>query len=201
MDNKTETNLSNKEAEKNISSEDKKIGLIISSDKEDSKSSSANKEDNNDIKSSSLNKEDTTSLSSNGTKAEIISDTFKRKIISKYMRPNFELDLENILVWKSKWSKISGYFNFTAELLGVMQTVISATNSAFNIYWLSYFAVLFGLLAVGFSRLGAYAKQKKIHIRNEEYALLSSIGIRGSLKKPIDIDDSNVNESTIVDIK
>jgi len=191
MDNKTETNLSNKEADKNISSEDKKIGLIIS----------PIKEDNNDIKSSSLNKEDITSLSSNGTKAEMISDTFKRKIISKYMRPNFESDLENILEWKSKWSKILGYFNFTAELLGVMQTVISATNSAFNIYWLSYFAVLFGLLAVGFSRLGAYAKQKKISIRNEEYSLLSSIGIRGSLKKPIDIDDSNINESTIVDIK
>jgi len=191
VDNKIETNLSNKESNKNMSSEDKKIGLIISS----------GKEDNNDAKSSSLNKEDIISLSTNGTKAEMVSDTFKRKIISKYIRPNFESDLENILAWKSKWSKISGYFNFTSELCGVMQTVISATNSAFNINWLSYFAVLFGLLAVGFSRLGAYAKQKKIHIRNEEYALLSSIGIRGSLKKPIDIDDSNLNESTIVDIK
>jgi|694.fasta_scaffold153076_2 hypothetical protein len=190
MDNKTGTILSNKEIEIIVSSKDKKNDLILSSDKEDK-----------DVKSSSLNKEETTSLSSNGTNAEMVSNTFKRKIIAKYMRPNFELDLENILEWKSKWSKIAGYFNFTAELLGVVQTVISATNSAFNIYWLSYFAVLFGLLAVGFSRLGAYAKQKKISIRNEEYTLLSSIGIKGSLKKPIDIDDSNINESTILDIK
>ena len=149
-----------------------------------------NTNDSNDTNASRDVDDSDKSLDNNTMLAlkKIGSKTFRTHIMTTYIRPRMQKDIEYCFVWRDKWSKISNIFFSLSEIICIIQTIMAFTASSYNMQLLSFLAGMLGVLCISFNRFGTYAKNASSESTSQLNEVLGTIGIKDEVPDLMDND-------------
>jgi hypothetical protein len=122
------------------------------------------------------------------TLKKIGNRTFRTQIMTHYIRPRIEKDIENCFVWRDKWSKISNAFFSMSEIICIVQTIMAFTASSYDMKLLSFLAGMLGVLGISFNRFGTYARNASSEKTSQLNEVLGTIGIKDTVPDLMDND-------------
>jgi hypothetical protein len=119
---------------------------------------------------------------------KIGSRTFRTQIMTQYIRPRIEKDINNCFIWRDKWSKISNAFFSMSEIICIVQTIMAFTASSYDMKLLSFLAGMLGVLCISFNRFGTYARNASSEKTSQLNEVLGTIGIKDVVPDLMDND-------------
>ncbi len=119
---------------------------------------------------------------------KIGSRTFRTQIMTQYIRPRIEKDINNCFIWRDKWSKISNAFFSMSEIICIVQTIMAFTASSYDMKLLSFLAGMLGVLCISFNRFGTYARNASSEKTSQLNEVLGTIGIKDAVPDLMDND-------------
>ena len=125
---------------------------------------------------------------------EIVPKHFKEHIIETIIRPNLENDINESSKSRFNWANTATAMSCISEILMVIQTALSFTAASYQLILISYLAGVIGVVAIGFSRFGAYSRNQSNQQNTLYNKLLKKIGITTSMPNLLE-DDSKNNKS------
>ncbi len=125
---------------------------------------------------------------------KIGSRTFRTQIMTQYIRPRIEKDINNCFIWRDKWSKISNAFFSMSEIICIVQTIMAFTASSYDMKLLSFLAGMLGVLCISFNRFGTYARNASSEKTSQLNEVLGTIGIKDAVPDLMDNDYSTPDD-------
>ncbi len=167
---------------------DKDTILTIDNDPDDSNDTTASRDIDDSDKS--IENPTTTMLALK----KIGSRTFRTQIMTQYIRPRIEKDINNCFIWRDKWSKISNTFFSMSEIICIIQTIMAFTASSYDMKLLSFLAGMLGVLSISFNRFGTYARNASSEKTSQLNEVLGTIGIKDAVPDLMDNDYSTPDD-------
>jgi hypothetical protein len=124
-------------------------------------------------------------------KNNIINKEFRQYIIENYIKKNLEGDIEEATTSRVKWAQTATAMFCISEILMIIQTALSFTSATYQIILISYLAGVVGVIAIGLTRFGAYARTQSNEKNILYNKLLKKIGINDSMPNLLDINDKS----------
>jgi hypothetical protein len=86
--------------------------------------------------------------------------SFNNLIIDKYIKPEYENEIKDLLSSKKIWNKLSSIFHTLSTILISISSLLAFSTASFNNKYLNYFAGTIGLLSIASKEFGNYSKKK-----------------------------------------
>lgn len=93
----------------------------------------------------------------------IENNSFNSLIIEKYIKPEYENEIKDLLLARKYWNTISSIFHTLSTILISISSLLSFSTTSFTNKYLNYFAGTIGLLSIASKEFGNYSKKKAIN--------------------------------------